>query len=319
MKDERTRDRPPALRSRRSALAGLAALPTALAGATLAGGARAQAGEARQPAIVAPLAAGARYRIVFADDFDDDRLARLNEDARPPAPGAIAWRSRYRQPRKDVINKEKQIYVDAAFAGTGDQPLGVQPFAIADGRLVISADRADPVKVAPRLWNYQYTSGCITTELTHWQKYGYFEIRARMPIGRGFWPTFWLLPKRDAWPPEIDVFEASGTRPDQIHLAAIETTAKDPRNLSGWIPMPRKGRIDQFHVYAVEWTPERITWYVDETKMFEVRNHKIHEEMYLLANLALGSLDPAGWIPDPGPDTPFPGRFEIDYIRAWQR
>lgn len=299
-------------------------MPAAGARAACPGGIAAACQLAAAPApaapktIEAPLAVGARYKLAFEDDFDDTRVGRINEDAVAPDGGGVAWRSRYRHPRKDVINREKQIYVDAAFAGTGPRALGVQPFSIAKGVLTIQAERADPVKVSPYLWNHAYTSGCITTELTHWQTYGYFEMRARMPLGRGYWPTFWLLPKRDAWPPEIDVFEGSGSRQGKMHFGAIETKEKAPSNLSGWVDLPGGGRIDEFHVYAVEWTAERITWFVDRTRMFELRNHKIHEDMYLLANLALGSLDP-GWIPDPDASTPFPGRFEIDYIRAWRR
>ncbi len=268
--------------------------------------------------IVAPLAVGARYKLVFDDDFDDTRLARINEDAVAPDSRGVAWRSRYRHPRKDVINREKQIYMDPAFAGTGPAALGVQPFSIGDGILTIRAERADAARVAPHIWGHRYTSGCITTELTHWQTYGYFEMRARMPVGRGYWPSFWLLPKRDAWPPEIDIFEGAGSRRNKMHFGAIETKEKTPSNLSGWIDLPGGGRIDDFHVYSLEWTADRITWFVDTTRMFELRNHKIHEDMYLLANLALGSLD-ASWIPDPDESTPFPGRFEIDYIRAWRR
>jgi beta-glucanase (GH16 family) len=273
---------------------------------------------ARAAPITAPLAQPERYRLAFEDDFDDVRVARINEDGLAPAPGAVAWRSRYRHPRKDVINQEKQIYMDPAFGGSGAQALGVQPFDIAGSVLTIRADRADPRRVAPHIWDRRYTSGCITTEATHWQTYGYFEMRARMPLGRGFWPAFWLLPKRDAWPPEIDIVEASGSRPGQLHQGLIAPGGKQPSDASGWIDLPRGGRIDRFHVYALEWTRERMTWFVDGQHTFEIGGHAIHEDMYLLANLALGSQDP-GWIPDPDEGTPLPGRFEIDYIRAWRR
>jgi beta-glucanase (GH16 family) len=173
------------------------------------------------------------------------------------------------------------------------------------------------VAVSPFVWNRAYTSGCITSELTHWQTYGYFEMRARLPRGKGFWPAFWLLPKRATWPPEVDVFEASGTRPYAIKHGAVEKprSATTPGGL--WIEQIID-ISDGFHIYGMEWSRDNIVYFIDGKKSFEYGPHGIHEDMYLLANLALGSHDP-NWIPDPDPTTPFPGLYEIDYIRAYQR
>lgn len=259
----------------------------------------------------------APYRLVFGDDFDDPDVSRINENATGGRPGAPAWRSRYRHERRTAINQEKQIYMDPQFAGTASQPLRVQPFAIRDGILQIRAERADPVAISPFVWNRAYTSGCITTELTHWQTYGYFEMRARLPRGKGFWPAFWLLPKRATWPPEIDVFEASGTRPYGIKHGAIEKPRSATTAAGMWIEQIID-ISDGFHIYGMEWTRDNIVYFIDGIKSFEYGPHAIHEDMYLLANLALGSHDP-NWIPDPDQTTPFPGLYEIDYIRAYQR
>ncbi len=256
------------------------------------------------------------YRLTFSDDFDDADVTRINEHARGGKPGAPAWRSRYRHERRTVINQEKQIYMDPQFAGTAGRPLGVQPFSIRDGILQIRAERATAA-VSPYIWNYRYTSGCITTELTHWQTYGYFEMRARLPRGKGYWPAFWLLAKRTVWPPEIDVFEASGARPYGIHQGVIEQPTKSGSATGLWIDAVIDGS-DGFHIYGVEWTRDNIIFFIDGMKSFEYGPHNIHQDMYLLANLALGSHD-ANWIPDPDAGTPFPGLFEIDYIRAYQR
>lgn len=259
----------------------------------------------------------ARYRLVFGDDFDDKDLSRFNEEAKATRSGSTAWRSRYRQPRKDIINNEKQIYVDPQFAGSGTQPLGIQPFSISDSRLTIRAQPIDPHRTAPVLWQQRYTSGCVTSELTHWQTYGYFEIRAKLPLGKGFWPAFWLLPKRPAWPPEIDIFEGSGARPNSLFCGLIEQQPVPPGANSGWLSLPATGR-DGFRVIGLEWTASRIAWLVDGAPVFEVKNHRVHEDMYLLLNLAVGSGDPS-WIPDPDASTPFPGEFVIDYVRAFKR
>lgn len=268
--------------------------------------------------VVAPSAVGRRYRLVFADEFDDDRVERINEDGRFRDPAAIAWRSRYRHPRKDVINQEKQIYVDPQYAGTGDEALGIQPFSIDRGILAITAEPVRSERVAARLMGLRYTSGVITSEFTHAQQYGYFEIRARLPVGRGYWPAFWLVTHRDAWPPEIDILEASGSQPTKVHFAVHEPGPKRPSQVSDWVSLPGGGRIDGFHRYGMEWTADALHWFVDDQPMFSYRGHDIHEPMHMRINLALGSHEP-NWIPDPDESTPFPGRFEIDYVRVFQR
>ncbi len=263
----------------------------------------------------APAVPGARYRPTFADEFDVAALDRINEHAQGGVPGAPAWRSRMRHPRKDVINEEKQIYVDPAYAGRGDRALGVQPFEIRDGALHLVAQPVASERIREALHGMRYTSGCITSELTHAQRYGYFEMRARLPRGRGFWPAFWLLPVREGWPPEIDIMEASGERPGYLHFSVRDPG--DPRGRgSGWRHVP--AGPDGWQVFGCEWTERSIRFIVDGRMVWQVDGHAIHEPMYLVANLALGSHD-RHWIPDPDASTPFPGRFEIDYIRAFER
>lgn len=260
--------------------------------------------------VVAPEYLPRRYHPTFADEFDDEDVGRINEHAVASGRGT-AWRSRYRHERFQVINEEKQIYVDPAFRGKAAAPLGVQPFSIRDGALTITAAHADSVRVQPHILGRRYTSGCITSELTFWQRYGYFEIRCRVPLGKGFWPAFWLLPKRVAWPPEIDVFEASGERRFSVHQGCVGEKTHPAIWIDGALDL-----ADGFHVFAVEWSEREIRFTIDGKPSFSQPNF-IDEPMYLLANLALGSRDPR-WIPDPDASTPFPGHFEIDYIRAYQ-
>lgn len=283
--------------------------------------------------VVTPPSVPPGYRLVFADEFDHADVTRINENATGGRPGAPAWRSRYRHPRKDVINKEKQIYMDVAFGGTGGRSLGVQPFRIADGVLEITAERADPTRVQPLIWGHAYTSGCISSELTHAQRYGYVEVRAKMPAGRGFWPAFWMLPTSGQWPPELDIVEVSGAKPTSVWNNVITPKKEPGRDTPAPAAAPSAppaagptGRwIDGvadvtrgFHVYAMEWTPERITFFLDGVATSEKTDHGVHDEMYFLANLALGSHDP-NWIPDPDETTPFPGVLSIDYVRFYAR
>ena len=256
----------------------------------------------------------AGYRLTFGDDFDDNDVSRINENAVGGRPGAPAWRSRYRHDRHTIINGEKQVYVDPAYRGSGQNALGLQPFSIASGVLTISATPLAE-RVAPFLGKQRFASGCITSELTHWQQYGYFEIRARMPKGRGFWPAFWLLPKSAAWPPEIDVFEGTGAKPTNVHLGVIEKERGRPG--SRWVK-DVVDTTDGFHVYAAEWTADDVIFSIDGKEQFRAGSHRIHEPMYMLVNLAVGSKDP-GFIPDPDGSTPWPGQLQVDYVRAYSR
>jgi len=258
----------------------------------------------------------AGYALSFADEFDDADLSRINEEGRGGRPGAPAWRSRYRHARSTAINAEKQVYVDPAYAGSAQAPLGLQPFSIAGGVLTISAERVAP-PLQPLLGGQRYFSGVITSERTHSQRYGWFEMRARLPPGRGFWPAFWLLPQGGGWPPEIDVLEASGARPRSVHLGLIDRSRAKGRPGGLWID-DAVDTTDGFHTYAAEWTAEDIRFFVDGRLLFASGAHGLHEPMYLLANLAVGSHDP-NWIPDPDASTPFPGRLQIDHIRAYRR
>ena len=283
------------------------------AAALLLGGEQALAGARRAEAGATGFAPPG-YRLVFGDDFDDADVSRINENATGGRPGVPAWRSRYRHDRFTIINEEKQIYVDPAFAGTAGRPLGVQPFSIRNGVLTISADRADPIRVRPFVHDIAFTSGCITSELTFWRTYGYFEMRARLPLGKGYFPAFWLLPKREVWPPEIDVFEASGARPSEVHIGVAGPESKG--NANTWINGVI-GIADGFHAYGLDWNRETIAWFLDGREVWRQPN-AIHEDMYVLANLAVGNRDP-NFIPNPDASTPFPGRFEIDYIRVYAR
>ena len=111
--------------------------------------------------------------------------------------------------RKTTWNGEQQIYVDPRYGGRATTPLGLDPFKVKDGVLSIVASRTPPA-LKPVLFNNEYISGILTTQGSFAQKYGYFEIRAKIPVGIGVWPAFWMLADDGGWPPEIDVLEGRG-------------------------------------------------------------------------------------------------------------
>ena len=258
-------------------------------------------------AATAPLARSPDGRplvMTFSDDFDTFR---------PWRDGRGVWRTTFRdgahgdddpdgvEIRTLKNNKEAQLYVDPAFGH-----LGLNPFHVHDGLLDIRAEPAPPA-ASQALRGYRYVSGLISTQPSFSQTYGYFEMRARLPAGKGLWPAFWLLPRDLSWPPEIDIMESVGD-PSKYYV----TLHSKPETDSGTeIPLSP----DAFHTFAVSWDPQSVVWYLDGR---EVKRRPtppdMHKPMYLLANLALGG----GWAGDPDATTPFPASFSIDYIRAYR-
>jgi beta-glucanase (GH16 family) len=185
-------------------------------------------------------------------------------------------------------NKELQIYVDPEFAGTAQAPLGLNPFRIRNGRLLIRAERAAPA-VSPHIWNYRYTSGLLTSFDSFTQTYGYFEIRARLPRGAGLWPAFWLLPANGEWPPEIDVLEALGQDPSTIHQSVHWSRGGEHalQHAEAKIDDGSKG----FHTYGVDWTKTTIRWFIDGRETARAPTPPdLHQPAYLLLNLAVGEF-----------------------------
>lgn len=193
--------------------------------------------------------------------------------------------------------------------------------SVEDGNLIL---RARPELTARPGAVYGYSSGIVTTgRLTYDRtpptkfefQYGYVEIRARVPAGKGLWPAFWLLPVNQTSLPEIDVMEVLGHEPDVLHLNFhYRDDIGRKRNVGTSVPAPDLS-LD-WHVYAVDWSPERIVWYFDgiEQWRYEVARHVPHEPMYLLVNLAVGGV----WAGAPDEDTAFPADYAVDYVRVWQ-
>jgi beta-glucanase (GH16 family) len=257
------------------------------------------------------------YKLTFQDEFSS--LSRYTGAA-----GSGTWKTWfYFGDRSLPSNGELQYYMDPDFAGSAGRPLGVNPFSIdadpaqaGDYVLGITARPTDP-SVQPHIWNYSYTSGLITTEPTFTQTYGYFEMRAKLPQGKGLWPAFWLLPADKTWPPEIDVLEAFGGTnsrgeggANSYHWGAISSGPDS----GAWATVPGVNLYNEFHTFAVDWQSDYITYYLDGQQMGRVATPgDMHKPMYMLANVAVGG----GWAEAPAPGTT--GTMQVDYIRAWSK
>ena len=200
-----------------------------------------------------------------------------------------------------------------------------------------------------------YVSGQVTTSGTFAQRYGHFEMLARMPQANGMWPAFWLVPENDVWPPEIDVVEyiyaPSGIRPDPaqsrysipattLHWRAEDGALKQIAPGFGspaspfqtgddWNRTPAPAGappgLAGYHRYAVDWRPGRINWLIDDKPVFCVRDdpprHRVPDiPLYMLLDLALSAGSPAkhDWTGYVEPGQSFPQDFDIASVEVDQ-
>jgi beta-glucanase (GH16 family) len=255
--------------------------------------------------------------LTFSDNFA--KFSWYAEGLENGPTGGGIWRTNYGYAGVQDLNSrslgsngEKQVYVDPGFRGTAAKPLGLNPFRIANGAFEIVGDRA-PDNARNYIWNYQYTSGLINTQRSFSQVYGVFEMRARLPKGKGLWPAFWLLPVNRSWPPELDIFEILGNDPTILHTNARSKAAGKHTDAPSVIHIPDASAA--FHDYAVDWEPDEIKWYFDGVEVArKTTPPDMNSPMYILAGLAIG-----GWPGNPDAATRFPAMYSIKYIRAYKR
>jgi hypothetical protein len=254
----------------------------------------------------------------FADEFDSFSWYAEGPALGVKRPGT--WRTQFgNQPdpnahanRAMIHHSERQIYVDPAFRGLASRPLELNAFTVHDGILRLTTDRAPP-ELQPFLYGQKYTSGLMTTRLSFSQLYGVFEMRARLPKGRGLWPAFWLVPADGSWPPEIDIFETLGQEPSVVYTT-VHSKAQGKYEKFGKVNRVADTSAD-FHTYAVDWQKEEIAFYFDDVEIFRTPTPAdLHKPMYMIINVAVG-----GWPGDPDETTRFPVAMEIDWVRVWRR
>jgi beta-glucanase (GH16 family) len=252
---------------------------------------------------------GRSLQMTFEDQFDSFR---------PWRNGHGVWRTMFKDGQSaDPVelrtisgNHELQLYVDPTMpvgvSGNLEAAAALDPFVIDNGVLEIIA-RPTPPGLTRALGGFRYTSGLITTQPSFTQTYGYFEMRAKLPRGKGVWPAFWLLPADLSWPPEIDVMESIGD-PAFVWTTAHSKVDNKPGVKHAVAP-------DVFHVFAVSWDAKQLVWFVDGREVYrQPTPPDMHKPMYLLANVAVGG----DWPGSPDASTTFPARMSIDYIRAYR-
>ena len=257
-----------------------------------------------------------KWKLVWSDEFDYSGL-----------PDPKKWNREVGR----IRNQELQYY-------TENQRKNAR---VEDHRLIIEAHREN-------CEDAQYTSASLVTLGKQSWLYGRLEARAKLPSARGVWPAFWTLGENIEsvdWPAcgEIDILEFVGHEPSptgiygNIHYGKTTHHAFcKPRDLSNYDKKPSTEALQfhskgfhlmpdattAFHVYAVEWYPDHIDFFVDDqcyltySKSDSVDGSwPFDKPHYLTLNLAIGG----NWGGEKGVDeTAFPQRYEIDYVRVYQ-
>lgn len=172
-----------------------------------------------------------------------------------------------------------------------------------------------------------YTSARMRTMNKGDWTYARIEVKAKIPYGQGMWPAIWMLPtdwSYGGWPSsgEIDIMEHVNSG-SEIH-GSVHTEAYNHRigtQKTGQISVPDAD--DNFHVYAIEWSEDKIDFIVDETKYFSFSNDKkgdyktwpFDKRFHILLNVAVGG----DWPGNPTPQTLFPKEMVIDYVRVYKK
>lgn len=216
-------------------------------------------------------------------------------------------------------NGEEEWYVNSNYAPTAS----VHPWTVNNGVLTLTAQKVDPSLAhylgynqagLPAMGSYQWTSGLIETNHSFTQTYGYFEMKAQLPAGQGMWPAFWLMRADGAWPPELDVMEALGKDPTTVYTS-VHTNETGTHTSQG-LAENVGNFASAYHLYAVDWEPQTITFYIDNKQVYQVATPSdMHSPMYMIANLAVGG----GWSGATDASTPAVNQMNIDWIRAWDQ
>jgi beta-glucanase (GH16 family) len=265
------------------------------------------------------------YEVSFATEFGDSQRPLLKSDGGPFSSRFEEWGGLRTLPG----NKEEELYVDAGFIpapegtdelgradarpGAGNKPLGVNPFSLSDGALAITAIPT-PSTLRTSV-DRPYLSGMICTDRSFAQRFGYFEMRARLPVGRGLWPAFWLVAKTQQEHLEVDIMEAVGWDTTHVYQS---THLKASRGKGIHIRVGSEGfdYTAASRSYGVEWTPQELVFYIDGLESARANAGLLQDAppMYMIANLAVGG----DWAGTPDGGTHFPAVMHIDHIRAYR-
>ena len=236
------------------------------------------------------------YRLVWHDEFSEGTT--LNSD----------WTHEVQN--SGWVNHELQNYRN----GTAD---GKRVTELVDGRLHINCFKGSDGKIY---------SGRVYAKVKQGWTYGYIEASIKLPKGKGTWPAFWMMPVNfRSWPAdgEIDIMEEVGYHPDYVSSSLHANAHVHSNGTQVTHEMYCKGAEGEFHKYAIEWTHEKITTFVDGKVQLTYANRNLGRDdwpyddpFYVILNLAWGG----DWGGAQGVDeSKLPVTMEVDYVRVFQK
>ena len=244
------------------------------------------------------------WKIIWSDEFDGQAGTSINDEYWTHELGGSGWGNNELQYH---TNLPENVSLDG------------------NGNLAIVARVDNSGEYACHYGLCRYTSARIITRGKVEFTYGRVESRIKVPRGQGVWPAFWMLGAnfpQASWPVcgEIDIMENIGREPRTVH-----GTIHGPGYSGGeGIGRPKhidKDFADDFHVYAVDWDPHIIRWYVDgdlysELTPDDLRGNKwvFDHDFFILLNVAVGGY----WPGNPDTTTEFPQTMLVDYVRVYQ-
>jgi beta-glucanase (GH16 family) len=270
------------------------------------------------------------YRIVLAILFVSSVLAAA-QTAVPSRPGwTLTWSDEFNAADGSPVDASKWVS-ESGGHGWGNQELEyyttrLQNASQQAGNLVITAIQekytgADGV-------TRDYTSARLKTEGKFSQKYGRFEARIKIPQGQGIWPAFWMLGDNIAkvdWPKcgEIDIMENIGKEPALVHGTIHGPGYNGANGIGSSFALPDNAHFaDDFHIYAVEWEPKAIRFYVDDREYAARTPAELPKgtkwvydhPFFMLLNVAVGG----NWPRSPDAASVFPQTMLVDYVRVYK-
>jgi beta-glucanase (GH16 family) len=239
-----------------------------------------------------------KWSLVWSDEFDYKGLPDVNKWSYDTAGNSWKWG-----------NNEAQYYTCARLRNA----------EVSNGNLYITSIRED-------FKGSKYTSARLVTKGKGDWKYGRFEIRAKLPSGRGMWPAIWMLPTENAyggWPSggEIDIMENVGFDPFVIVASAHTSSYNHVQGTQKNNKITIADCYDEFHVYALEWEATEYRVYVDDKLYFTFKNEgsgykawPFDKQFHILLNVAVGG----NWGGQKGvDDSIFPRSMVVDYVRVY--
>jgi beta-glucanase (GH16 family) len=250
----------------------------------------------------------------------------------PPsrATRTLVWSDEFNAPNDSPVDSSKWV-LETGGNGWGNQELEYytarpQNAFQQDGNLVIKV--LEEKYTGPDGVTRNYTSARLKTQGKFAQKYGRFEARIKIPYGQGIWPAFWMLGddiEKKGWPKcgEIDIMENIGKEPALVHGTIHGPGYSGDKGIGAPFELPAGQRFaDDFHIFAVEWEPKAIRFYVDD-HLYTTRTPAdlphgakwvYKHPSFILLNVAVGG----GWPGNPDASTLFPQTMLVDYVRVYR-